>query len=88
MELDKNRAGLTLGGLLGLVHLFWALLVGFGWAKGIYEWFLKIHFLSFNFSVGTFSFVWALGLIVTAFVVGYVVGWVFAAIWNWTDRFE
>lgn len=57
-----------------------------GWAQAWMDFVTSMHFLNNPFTVGAFSFGTALGLIAITFVVGSVVGWVFATVWNRVHR--
>lgn len=81
-QLNKRAAGLALGGLVALAHLAWLVLVVLGWAKPLLDFILMLHHISFSFEMLPFAIWPALGLLVCTFVVGYVFGWVFAALWN------
>jgi hypothetical protein len=35
--INPNKAGLVLGGLLGLYHLGWAALIAAGWAQAVID---------------------------------------------------
>jgi len=80
--LSKNKTGLALGMFLAVAHLVWLILVAVGLAKPLIDLVLSLHHLSLSYSVTALSIVPAIGLLVYAFVVGYVLGWVFAAVWN------
>ena len=82
MKLNNNKVGLAMGGLVALAHLAWSLMVMFGWAKSWLNFVLGLHFLNNPFLVGSFSWGTALTLIIVTGIVGYVLGWVFAWIWN------
>jgi len=82
MELNKNQAGLTLGLISALGHLLWSLAVAFGFGQALLDWTLSYHFISVAKTVTTASFGLAIVGIVGAFICGYIVGFVFAAIWN------
>lgn len=82
-KLHPHKIGLVLGTLLGLGHLSWSFLVAIGLAKPLMNWLLSIHFISLSYSLEPFAFGNAVILIVVAAVWGYVVGYVFALIWNW-----
>jgi len=86
MELDKHKAGLVFGSVMGLWHLVWSLLVAGNFAQRLLNWIYQIHFLNNPFQVADFVFVRAVVLIVVTAVIGYVVGWVFAVIWNRLHR--
>ncbi len=81
-KLDEGQIALIVGGFMGFVHLLWALLVAFGLAQLYLDWILGLHFLNNPFVVGTFTLTNAVILVVATGVIGYVVGWVFAWIWN------
>lgn len=82
MKLNPNKTGLALGGLLALWHALWAALVAIGLAQALLDFVYSIHFLSNPFVVGTFNLMTALTLVVVTAVIGYLLGWVFALIWN------
>lgn len=82
MKLNNNKVGLALGGLVALAHLAWSLMVMFGWAKSWLGFVLGLHFLNNPFVLSPFSWVTALILIAITGVVGCVLGWVFAWVWN------
>jgi hypothetical protein len=84
--INPNKAGLAFGALLGLYHLCWSFLVAIGWAQALMDFVFRIHFLKPVFVVEGFSFLFALILIVVTSVLGYVLGYVFAALWNWLHR--
>jgi ABC-type Fe3+ transport system permease subunit len=80
--LHSHTTGLALGSFFAVVHLLWALLVAAGWAQWTLDWIFRLHFITPPYTVGSFSLMLAIGLIVMTFIVGYVLGWVFAMIWN------
>ncbi len=83
MTIDRNRAGLSLGLLSGLMHLLWVLIVGAGMGQSMMSWWSGMHFMmNTGYSVGSFAFGNGLLGVVMALIWGYVIGWVFAAIWN------
>ncbi len=85
-ELDKYKVGLIVGLFLGLVHLLWAVLVAVGMAQPLLDFVYGIHFLNNPFTVATFNLMTAAILVVVTFVVGYVGGWVFSALWGWAIK--
>ncbi len=80
--LRKNTVGLVVGKIMALAHLGWLILIALGWAKPMMDMVLKLHRISLSYSLLPFSFKSGIGLLVYTFVAGYVLGWVFAAIWN------
>ena len=79
---DKNKAGLVFGALLGGFHLLWSLLVLFGIAQPIYNFILWAHMIHLALTIGPFSFTAAATLVVFTAVMGYVLGYVGAWVWN------
>lgn len=84
--MNPNKAGLALGGLIGLAHLVWGLLVAFGMAQAWMDWIYSLHFLNNPFTVQSFNATLWLTLIVVTAVVGYIFGYVFAMIWNKVNK--
>jgi hypothetical protein len=81
-EINKNRLGLTLGILFTIMHVLWVILVWAGLGKSLADWVHAIHFLGdMNVITNVRLGMIVIGII-TAFVSGYILGWVFAAIWN------
>jgi len=81
-KLSKAKTGLVLGLFMAVVHAVWAILVGLGVAQGLIDWVTKMHMMENPYVVSDFSLGTAIGLIIMVFVVGNVLGWVFAALWN------
>jgi K+-sensing histidine kinase KdpD len=81
-NISRSRAGVVLGSLTGLSHLIWSLLVAFGVAQWAINWIFRLHFIQPPYTVTAFNFGTAVTLIVVTSVIGFVIGWLFAAIWN------
>jgi hypothetical protein len=81
-KLSKAKTGLALGLFMAIVHAVWAILVALGVAQGLIDWVTGMHMMVNPYVVSGFSLGAAVGLIVMVFVAGYILGWVFAALWN------
>jgi len=81
-KLNEKQVALTLGTFAALMHLVWSILVATGVAQGLVNWSIELHMMAFQITVGAFSLVSAIELIVVAFIIGSAVGFVFATIWN------
>ncbi|MFO1519266.1 MAG: hypothetical protein U1F57_06360 [bacterium] len=81
--LSKNKAGLAFGLVFGIWHAAWAALVALGGAQTLLDWIFRLHFIQPPYTVSTFQLSLALGLVVVTTALGYVLGWLFAAVWNW-----
>ncbi len=86
MMLDKNKTGMVLGKFAVLMHLVWSAVVMLGWGQSYLDMVLRLHYLNDPFTVADFSWTSMIGLLVMAFIVAYVVGWVFAYLWNWVNE--
>ncbi|OGL64810.1 hypothetical protein A3B21_03760 [Candidatus Uhrbacteria bacterium RIFCSPLOWO2_01_FULL_47_24] len=83
MTFNKNQAGLTLGTLFGLMHLLWVVVVGLGMGQSLANYWHAKHFLTDGHVLGQFQLGMAVVGVILAWISGYAVGWVFAALWNW-----
>jgi len=86
MTLNPWRTGFALGLFLGLWHLAWSMLVATGWAQSLLNFVLRIHFLQIAVSMAPFDLSLAVTLIAVTSLVGFLIGVIFAAIWNRLHR--
>lgn len=84
--LNQHKTGLALGALAGLWHVVWSVLMALGLAQPFINWVLALHMIQEPFTVLPFSFITAIELVVFASIVGYIVGWIFARLWNWAHK--
>lgn len=82
MKLDANKVGLVLGLMVGGAHLLWAVLVAIGWGQPLLNFIFWLHLLSNPYQVAPFDITAATLLVIITFAVGYIVGWIFATLWN------
>lgn len=68
------------------MHSLWVAGVGLGFGQPIVKALESGHFLSSNYSVTSFDPVTALTGIAGAVIAGYVIGWTFTYIYNFTDK--
>jgi hypothetical protein len=71
---------------VGGLHLVWSIFIALGWAQAIVNFSLWAHMVSLSFVVKAFDLSAAATVIIIASLIGYVVGYVFAKIWNWMHR--
>ncbi len=86
IELNKNQAGLTLGTISAIFHTLWAIIVAVGLGGSLSNWIHFMHFMTDIHVIASFSISTAIFGIIEAFIIGYVVGWLFALLWNWFGR--
>jgi len=85
-HLNPKKVGLAVGKLVGGVHLVWSILVALGWAQWLVNFSMWAHMVSVPVVVEQFDLTAAVTVILVATAIGYVLGYVFAKIWNWLHR--
>lgn len=86
MTINPWRAGAALGALYGLFHVAWSGLVAAGWAQPVIDFIFWIHFIKLPMQIQPFDIRLAGALVVVTATLGFVFGFVLAAIWNWLQR--
>lgn len=81
-HLNPTKTGLVVGKLVGGLHLIWAILIALGWAQAIVSFSLWAHMVSVPFVVKAFDLSAAITVVIIATLIGYVVGYLFALLWN------
>lgn len=82
MKLSPHKTGLIMGLFMALLHTVWSILVYTGVAWVVLSFVYGLHFLNNPFKMLVFDWGRALGLIAFTFAAGYMMGFVFAFIWN------
>jgi hypothetical protein len=82
-HLNLTKTALAVGVFLGGWHVIWSLLVALNSAQAIYDFILWAHMIHLQLTIGPFDLAAATVLVVVTFLVGCVIGCVFAIIWNW-----
>ena len=85
-HLSTGKTALAVGVFLGGWHVIWSLLVALNWAQPLYDFILWAHMIHLQLTIGPFDLAAAATLVVVTFLVGCVIGYVFAVIWNWFHR--
>ena len=79
-KLNANKVALAVGCFAAVYVLLWTIVLAFGGA-GLFNWIMSMHFIrGITFqpvTVGT-----AITSIIFHFVIGTIVGWLFATVWN------
>ena len=76
------KAGFVLGVLVGGWHLCWSLLVALRWAQPVIDFVFWMHFIKPIYVIEPFEVDRAMILIGVTIGAGFVIGSVFALIWN------
>lgn len=82
-HLNPAKTGLAVGAVFGLWHATWVGLVAAGWAKPVMDFILRLHFLDIQYALAPFAVATAAMLVAVTFAIGFLIGGVFALIWNW-----
>ena len=82
MHLNARKAGLAVGFFLGALHALWSLLVATGLAQALIDFVFWLHFIRPVFMIDPFEPVRALLLIGFTSLVGFIIGYVLAVVWN------
>ena len=80
--MNKNKIGLIFGSFMALSHLVWSLMVLLGVAQAFYDFIFWLHMISLPWHVTGFTLVQSVSLIIVTFVIGYIMGYVIAWLWN------
>jgi len=83
--MNKKQVGLTLGLFAAIIHLVWLIAVAIGIQKYV-DWILLLHSIKLDLLLTNVVLLNAVLLIIIAFIGGYVVGYVFAAVYNWAGK--
>lgn len=76
--LRAHKTGLTLGGVLAVLHGIWVLAVLLGAGQPFLDWIFGLHFLSNPYRVLPFGVGSAVMLLLINFIAGYISGWLWA----------
>lgn len=81
-HLSPAKTALTVGVFVGALHVVWSALVALGWAQALVDFKLRMHMVSMPVVVSAFDLSTAVMLVVVATIAGYIVGNIFARVWN------
>jgi hypothetical protein len=80
--INQKKFSLTIGIFAAVMHAIWSIIVAIGLGQWWIDFATSMHFMSSNTTVMSFDFGRAIGLVVLAFIMGYIVSSIFAMIWN------
>ena len=82
MHIQKNKFALVLGSFAAVMHLIWAVIVGLGFGQWLVDFVYSMHFMDSVMTVAPFNLGRAIGLIILAFCLAYIIGYIFSSVWN------
>jgi|GEM_PF-563092 len=82
--LNKFKAGLVFGTFISLMHLIWTLMIAIfpTFMQNFLNWIFGLHFLQPVYVLTPATRGKGVLLIIVTFVVGYIMGTIFACLWN------
>jgi hypothetical protein len=81
-NINGKRLGLTLGSFAAFLHLVWVVLVALKWAQPLSDFVHRMHFMNNTMTLMPFELGRGILLIVIAFIMGNIIGNLFAYFWN------
>jgi len=81
-HLNPHKTGIAFGSITGGLHLLWTVFVALGWAQGLMNFSAWAHMVEPPLTFKPFDPTAAVTVIVVAAVIGYVVGTIFARVFN------
>jgi hypothetical protein len=81
-QINVCKAGLAVALVLGGLHLCWSILVALKWAQPVIDFVFWMHFIKPIFVIEPFEISRAAVLVVLTAGIGFVIGSVFALVWN------
>jgi hypothetical protein len=78
--MNKIKTGLAVGYFLGLLHLIWAISVAImpNQIQSFFNWVFDLHGLQPFWIITSMTLAKAITLVIFTFIVGYIIGWVYA----------
>lgn len=80
--LDSHKIGCLMAGLMGFFHAVWALLVACGFAQWFLDFVFWLHFITNPYRIEAFGITRMIMLVAFTSGVGYLIGYIFAHVWN------
>jgi hypothetical protein len=81
-QMSVGKAGLVLAIVIGGWHLGWSVLVALGWAQPVIDFVFWMHFIKPVYVIEPFDITRAAILLVVTAGAGFVIGSLFALVWN------
>lgn len=87
-KLRGHQVGFAVGSTVAIIHAIWAATVGImpEVAQKFVNFDIAVHFMSIPVTVQEFSWGGTIALVLFAFCFGYIVGRIFAAVYNSVAR--
>lgn len=82
--MHEKKVALTLGWLFVVIHAIWSLAVAIvpKSLQSFVDWIFALHHINLPISIMPFNFGHAIIFLIVTFIYGYILGWIFAKLWN------
>jgi hypothetical protein len=84
--LSQQKVAVAFGSIAALVHTVWSIVVLVGFGQTWVQFVTSMHFISIPVTVLPFDALTAVELIALAGIIGSILGYAFATIWNWAHK--
>lgn len=81
-QLNTTKTAYVFAIIFGGFHAFWALLIALGFAQTLIDFIFTLHMIVPFYQVAPFNIMIAVSLVVFTSLVGLIVGYIFARVWN------
>jgi membrane protein YdbS with pleckstrin-like domain len=81
-KLHKNAVGVSLGIIFLMTHVIWIFAIASGLGETLINLWNNTHFIDMNVTIMEFNIITAFLTSLRAFIGGYIIGWIFAFIYN------
>lgn len=81
--LNKNSTGVAVGFVISGMHFLWSMMVLLGVGQMFMDFIFWAHMIHMQMIIGPFEFTAFATLLIVTFISGYIMGWLFAYVWNW-----
>ena len=84
--INPFKAGLAMGGFFAATHIVWSIVLALHWGQAWFDFWVNLHSVNSFATIDAFDLTRSVELVIVAAFVGFVLGNVFAHIWNWVRK--